>query len=76
MSSSVGSSGYATQADDAAPGKRREAAVRELVTDFAHGFVSMELSGTFQMGGDVDEAFRYGVDVLVGSLAAERPTSP
>lgn len=43
-----------------------------LVTAFAHGFVSMELTGTFRLGGDVDEAFRYGVDVLVSALAAGR----
>jgi AcrR family transcriptional regulator len=44
-----------------------------LVTAFAHGFVSMELSGAFRLGGDVDEAYRYGVDVLVDALAAGRP---
>ncbi len=40
-----------------------------LVTAFAHGFVSMELSGAFRMGGDVDAAYAYGVDVLVEALA-------
>jgi hypothetical protein len=29
----------------------------------------MELSGAFRLGGDVDEAYRYGVDVLVDALA-------
>lgn len=43
-----------------------------LVTAFAHGFVSMELTGTFRLGGDVDEAYRYGVDVLVDTLATRR----
>jgi hypothetical protein len=41
-----------------------------LVTAFAHGFVSMELSGAFRLGGDVDEAYRYGIDVLVAALAS------
>jgi len=40
-----------------------------LLTAFANGFVSMELAGAFRLGGDVDEAFRYGVDVLVEALA-------
>jgi AcrR family transcriptional regulator len=40
-----------------------------LVTAFAHGFVSMELTGAFRLGGDVDEAYRYGVDVLVEAIA-------
>jgi AcrR family transcriptional regulator len=41
-----------------------------LVTAFAHGFVSMELNGAFRLGGDVDAAFGFGVDVLVGALAS------
>lgn len=40
-----------------------------LLTAFTHGFISMELAGAFRLGGDVDAAFRYGVDKLVGSLA-------
>jgi AcrR family transcriptional regulator len=43
-----------------------------LVTAFAHGFVSMELSGAFRLGGDVDEAYRYGVEVLVDALTGRR----
>jgi AcrR family transcriptional regulator len=39
-----------------------------VVTAFAHGFVSMELSGAFRLGGDIDRAFRYGIDVLVDAL--------
>ena len=49
-----------------------------LVTAFAHGFVSMELGGSFRLGGDVDAAYRYGVDVLVAALTARgaAATSP
>jgi AcrR family transcriptional regulator len=50
----------------AGPDQALEAA--RLITAFAHGFVSMELSGAFRLGGDVDEAYRYGVDVLVDAL--------
>jgi AcrR family transcriptional regulator len=50
------------------PDQALEAA--RLVTAFAHGFVSMELTGTFRLGGDVDAAYRYGVDVLVDALGA------
>jgi AcrR family transcriptional regulator len=49
------------------PDQALEAA--RLVTAFAHGFVSMELSGAFRLAGDVDAAYRYGVDVLVDALA-------
>ena len=34
--------------------------------------VSMELNGTFRLGGDLDEAFRYGVDVLIAALSEGR----
>ena len=53
----------------AGPERALEAA--RLITAFAHGFVSMELSGAFRLGGDVDEAYRYGVDVLVDALAKD-----
>jgi AcrR family transcriptional regulator len=46
-----------------------------LVTAFAHGFVSMELSGAFRLGGDVDEAYRYGVQALIDALTP-RVTAP
>jgi AcrR family transcriptional regulator len=52
------------------PDRALEAA--RLVTAFAHGFVSMELAGAFRLGGDVDEAYRYGIDALVDALAGAR----
>ena len=42
------------------------------LTAFLHGFVTMELSGNFQMGGSIDEAFAFGLDAVmrgVGSSA-------
>jgi AcrR family transcriptional regulator len=53
------------------PDRALEAA--RLVTAFANGFVSMELSGSFQLGGDLDDAYRYGVDVLVEALGSRHP---
>ncbi len=35
-----------------------------LLTAWATGFVSMELAGVFRMGGDIDEAFEYGLGRL------------
>ncbi|MGQ4513951.1 WHG domain-containing protein [Streptomyces sp. DW26H14] len=32
-----------------------------LVTSWATGFIQMELAGAFRLGGDVDQAFAYGL---------------
>lgn len=53
------------------PDQALEAA--RLVTAFAHGFVTMELSGAFRLGGDVGDAYRYGVEALIEALAGQRP---
>lgn len=53
-------------------GRDRALEAARLVTAFAHGFISMELSGAFRLGGDLDEAYRYGVDTLVGTFTSRR----
>jgi AcrR family transcriptional regulator len=42
------------------------------VVAWASGFLAMELAGAFQLGGDVDEAWRYGLDHLVGALGGRQ----
>lgn len=49
-------------------GPDRALAAARTVTAWAHGFVSMELAGAFRMGGDIDEAFDYGVRHLSAVL--------
>jgi AcrR family transcriptional regulator len=41
-----------------------------LLTAWATGFVSMELSGSFRFDGDLDRAFEYGLERLVVGLSA------
>jgi AcrR family transcriptional regulator len=41
-----------------------------MIVAWASGFVSMELAGGFRLGGDVDEAFAFGIDRLRIALAA------
>jgi AcrR family transcriptional regulator len=60
-------------------GPERALEAARLVTAFAHGFVSMEISGGFRLGGDVDQAYKYGVGVLVEALTdrgSGRSTAP
>lgn len=53
-----------TESRDALPAAR-------MLTAFVHGFVSMELSTSFRLGGDIDAAYDFAVDRLIG--AVERP---
>jgi AcrR family transcriptional regulator len=47
-------------------------AARTLVA-WARGFIDMELSGSFALGGDVEAAYRYGVERLIAAI--ELPAS-
>ena len=40
-----------------------------LLTAWMHGFSEMQRAGAFRLGGDVDEAFSWGVERLVRALA-------
>jgi AcrR family transcriptional regulator len=46
-------------------------AARMLVS-YLHGFLSMELARTFRLGGNVNEAFQYGLTKTLDSLLAEK----
>lgn len=47
-----------------------------LLTAWATGFVQMELAGAFRLGGDVGEAFEYGLNCLVVGLKSDRASHP
>ncbi|MCL2514921.1 MAG: TetR/AcrR family transcriptional regulator [Microbacteriaceae bacterium] len=40
------------------------------VTAWANGFLTMELAGAFQLGGDVDRAFEWGLSRLIEAVGA------
>jgi AcrR family transcriptional regulator len=41
------------------------------VVAWATGFITMELNGSFQLGGDVDRAWQFGVERIVDALRAD-----
>ncbi|GAA2865119.1 TetR/AcrR family transcriptional regulator [Microbacterium arabinogalactanolyticum] len=41
-------------------------------TAWIFGFCTMEQAGAFRLGGDVDEAFEFGLDALLGAIGARR----
>jgi len=49
-------------------GQARALPVARVLTAFVHGFVSMELHGAFRLGGNPDDAFLLGLDLLLSSL--------
>ncbi|WP_229073450.1 TetR/AcrR family transcriptional regulator [Actinoplanes sp. DH11] len=54
----------------AGPDDTLEAA--RLVTAWANGFISMELAGAFNLGGDVEAAFEYALTRLTEAIKAGR----
>jgi AcrR family transcriptional regulator len=50
-------------------GEDRALAGARTVTAWAHGFIDMELSGAFRLGGDVDAAYEFGIETISRALA-------
>ena len=49
-------------------GERGALAAARVLTPFLHGFVSMELSGAFRLGGGLDAAFEHGVATILNGI--------
>src|SRR4051812_30864854 len=51
-------------------GEKHALDAARLLTAWATGFISMELADAFRMGGDLDEAFAFGLERLEAGLRA------
>lgn len=49
-------------------------AIARTIVAWAHGFLSMELAGAFRLGGDLDAAYRAGIDLILSAISG--PASP
>lgn len=51
-----------------AVGKEAALPAARMLVSYLHGFLSMELAKTFRLGGNVQEAFHYGLRKMLDSL--------
>ncbi len=65
---SIKASAPVIDATERLAGKADALEAARTVVAWANGFISMELSGAFRLGGDVDRAFDYGVDRLAAAI--------
>jgi AcrR family transcriptional regulator len=66
----VRASGAILRTASALAGPEHALEAARTVVAWANGFISMELSGAFRLGGDVDRAFAYGIDRLTSSISS------
>jgi len=50
-------------------GEEHKLEAARLVVAWATGFISMELNGAFQLGGNVDDAWEFGVERIVAAIS-------
>jgi AcrR family transcriptional regulator len=56
-------------------GEHRALEAARTLTAWATGFISMELNGAFNLGGDIDDAWDFGITTIVHALSSGRQTS-
>lgn len=54
-------------------GPRHALPAARMIVAWANGFITMELAGAFRLGGDLEEAWAFGLDrVLIAAVAPDR----
>jgi AcrR family transcriptional regulator len=53
-------------------GKEAALSAARMMVSYLHGFLSMELTKTFRFGGNVQEAFQYGLTKMLDSLLGSK----
>jgi AcrR family transcriptional regulator len=56
-------------AEVAGPGQALPAA--RMLVAWAHGFITMELAGAFRLGGDMEQAWDFGLDRVLAAIGRE-----
>ncbi|SEP54253.1 TetR/AcrR family transcriptional regulator [Amycolatopsis saalfeldensis] len=49
-------------------GPQRALPSARTIVAWSHGFITMELAGAFRLGGDVDEAWAFGLDRVLNAI--------
>jgi len=49
-------------------GEERALVAARTIVAWAHGFVSMELAGAFRLGGDLDDAYAFGIVAILAGI--------
>lgn len=49
-------------------GPERALPAARMIVAWAHGFITMELAGAFRLGGDVDQAWDFGLDRILTAV--------
>ena len=57
-------------------GHEHELEAARTVVAWARGFIEMELSGAFQLGGNVEDAYQFGVDRLIAAIELRSGRGP
>jgi AcrR family transcriptional regulator len=52
-------------------GEQHALEAARTITAWANGFISMELAGAFKLGGDIDQAYEFGIACLTDALGGQ-----